>query len=147
MPWEGGGKPPLPQYLSSGVPADVWRDLSRFRTSSHRRRVETGRWEGLERRMRVCDLCGAGAIQDEKHVALECPAIESVRTKYAELLNSCDGDMKKLMLSQSDSLAWFVHDCLRAIDAFNSVTRGEVVELDVDEDDAEDNTEDGEQPL
>ena len=98
MPWEGGGKPPLPQYHSRSVPADVWRDLSRFRTSSHRLRIETGRWEGLERRKRVRHLCGASAIQDEKHVAFECAAIESVRTKYTGLLNSCDGDMKKLML-------------------------------------------------
>ena len=138
VPWEGMGKPPLPQYLSSSVPTDVWRDLSRFRTSSHRLRVETGRWEGLERRMRVCDLCGAGDIQDEKHVAIECPAIESVRTKYAELLNSCGGDMKNLMLSQSDHLAWFLHDRLRAIDDFNRV-----IPVDTTEDDAED----GEQPL
>ena len=97
-------------------------------------RVETGRWQGIQRRLRNCDMCGTDAIQDEKHVVLECRALEGVRNKYNELLDASDGDMKKLMLSQSDRLAWFVHDCMRAIDASNRHLQDNV-------------NEDGEQPL
>ena len=68
---------------------------------------------------------------------VHCPAIESVRTKHTELLNSCDGDKKKLMPVQSDQLAWSVSVFLRAIDAFNRV---------IQDDTAEDVDVDGEQP-
>ena len=51
----------------------VLRDMSRFRTSAHHLRVETGRWERplLLWQQRVCDLCDLGAVQDEQHVLLE----------------------------------------------------------------------------
>ena len=51
------------------------------------------------------------------------------------------------MRSQSDSQDWFVHGCMRAIDAFNSVSRSEVVELLLLNMMLKNDTEDGEQPL
>ena len=44
-PWSVEGKPPPPRYLECNLPVTVMRDLSRFRTSSHHLRVETGRWD------------------------------------------------------------------------------------------------------
>ena len=44
VPWAEGERPPLPNYLRQKLPKAVIRDMARFRTSSHRLRVETGRW-------------------------------------------------------------------------------------------------------
>ena len=66
---------------------------------------------------RVCTLCGSGAVQDEKHVLLECRALEDVRVAYSDLLASCNGSMQSLLNSGSTSqLAWFVHKCMKQID-------------------------------
>ena len=44
--------------------------FSRMRLSSHRLKIETGRWSRLHREQRLCDC---GQIQDESHVFCDCP--------------------------------------------------------------------------
>ena len=56
-------------------------------------------------------MCGTDVVQDEKHVVLECSALEGVSRKYPDFLGACGEDMKKLMLSQSDHPACFVDEC------------------------------------
>ena len=53
--------------------------LTRFRTSSHRLRIETGRWSRIDRESRLCQ-CGEG-VQTEEH-ALMCNIVADIRTKY-----------------------------------------------------------------
>ena len=50
--------------------------------SSHRLRVETGRWERpkLPREQRFCYICES-KIEDEFHVILECPIYNDLRRK------------------------------------------------------------------
>lgn len=90
------------QGLNKRLPTDVWHLNARFRTSSHRLKVETGRWKGLQRQLCCCDLCGTDAIQDQQHVMLECSALDDVRSHCTELLGSCGGDQTVLTLSCSD---------------------------------------------
>ena len=52
---------------------------TRIRTSSHRLRVETGRWARIPVESR---LCGCGEIQTEEHVLLRCNLTQDIRSAY-----------------------------------------------------------------
>ena len=54
--------------------------FTRFRTSSHRLKIETGRWSRIERERRVCQ-CGNG-VQTEEHVLVHCELAQGIRQKY-----------------------------------------------------------------
>ena len=55
---------------------DKWtqgrRTLSRLRGGTLRLRVEEGRWEGLERAERNCEVCESKAVEDVQHFVEEC---------------------------------------------------------------------------
>ena len=55
---------------------------SRFRLSSHRLKIETGRWSRMPRERR---LCSCGEIQDELHVLIRCPLLDDVRRLFSEI--------------------------------------------------------------
>ena len=116
-------KPPLPAYLKCGIPKDVWRDVARFRTSSHHLSIETGRWRRpvpTPLSERICNLCDSGAVQDEQHVLLECnfSLFVALRSRYSSLLESCEGDMNTLMSDdRAKDLSWFIHAYMQVIDA------------------------------
>lgn len=51
---------------------DTWRvALTRLRLSSHRLRVEVGRWQRIPRELRTCP-CDSVSVQDEEHAILHC---------------------------------------------------------------------------
>ena len=57
----------------------------RLVTSSHRLRVETGRWDkpvATEYKDRKCQLCNSGDIEDEYHFVLKCPVHSSIHDVY-----------------------------------------------------------------
>ena len=125
VPWEDEDKPPLPRYLRRELPRPIILDMARFRTSSHRCRVETGRWDRPVKhwRDRVCELCDAGAVQDEKHVLMECgdAALRSIRNNFSDLISDSDGCMSRLMgTHKTVALARFIHSCMRRIDTRDS---------------------------
>jgi hypothetical protein len=122
--WDKDLRPPLPQYLGLALPSEVLRNVARFRTSSHRLRVETGRWSNLAWSDRKCGQCDLGAVQDERHVLLECPAFADIRSKFNELLKACGDQMHALMVSDnSKQVAWFVHECMERVDLFDHADR------------------------
>ena len=49
---------------------------------SHMLPIERGRHLQLPRHRHDCRLCHAGALGDERHLLLECPALAGVRTQY-----------------------------------------------------------------
>ena len=49
------------------LPDNLRITFTRFRTSSHRLRVELGRWSRTPQEQRVC-VCGTGEVQDEAHL-------------------------------------------------------------------------------
>ncbi len=63
--------------------------MSRFRCSNHCLEVECGRHAKLEnvpRRDRICRLCSLGAVEDEDHLLLVCPAHHDIRCKFSQQL-------------------------------------------------------------
>ena len=70
-----------PLYLNSRfIVEDSLRiTFTRFRLSSHRLRVELGRWSRTPRDQRLC-RCGTG-IQDEQHLLL-CPQTQEIRESF-----------------------------------------------------------------
>jgi hypothetical protein len=122
-PWDGECRPPLPAYLKCGLPKAVCKDVARYRTGSHHLCVETGRWRRpipTPLSERTCDLCGHDIIQDELHVVLECadPRLRALRDTYKYIVEDCDGDLNDLMQEErTKDLSWFIHECMRVIDA------------------------------
>ena len=66
-------------YSDKFVPEITRRAFSRFRLSSHRLRIETGRWSRTPKELR---LCPCKCIQDEEHVLLFCPYTRDIRTLF-----------------------------------------------------------------
>ena len=54
--------------------------FTKFRLSSHRLKIETGRWSRINVENRLCD-CGGG-IEDETHVLFDCTKTEGVRRMF-----------------------------------------------------------------
>ena len=48
------------------------RALTKLRTSSHTLKIETGRWQNIDRKDRLCHHCTGVFIEDEKHVIFDC---------------------------------------------------------------------------
>ena len=76
--------------------------FTRLRTSSHRLRIETGRWSRIPRELRTCPC---GEIQTEEHVLLRCPMSQDIRSNLsltdsyrsaAHLLNAGYPDIVKI---------------------------------------------------
>ncbi len=76
-------------YLQSITNVQLRQSLSRFRCSNHRLEVECGRHakpERAPRRDRVCRMCPLGAIEDEDHLLLVCPAHHDIWCKFGQQL-------------------------------------------------------------
>ena len=56
--------------------------LSRFRTSPHKLRIETGRYNNTPHEQRLCNSCNMNKIEDELHFLLVCPKYRHLRCKY-----------------------------------------------------------------
>lgn len=91
-------------YSDPAVPEYTRIAYSRIRLSSHRLRIETGRWSRTPRENRLC-TCNQG-VQNEEHILLHCPVSQHSRSSYAASLSctslsdlfDCAQDMKALCL-------------------------------------------------
>ena len=79
LPFEGSAPVAWQSHARVFIPRDVHRRLMRFRLCCWP--LEANRaLAGRPRELRVCKLCGvAGAIEDEQHVLLDCPAYSDCR--------------------------------------------------------------------
>ena len=50
------------------------RAITKLRISSHRLKIETGRYLKLEVNKKLCNKCDLNKIEDEIHFLLECPS-------------------------------------------------------------------------
>jgi len=75
----------VPGYMKVDLPKHVRRNVSCFRLQAHRLKVETARFS--EGSSNVCDKCGSGDVQDEKHVLFHCSCEQAcdIRAKYSDL--------------------------------------------------------------
>ena len=81
------------------VPEHACIATSRIRLSSHRLRIETGRWSGVTREDR---LCNCGEVQTEEHVLLFCPLTQQLRDLHPNvLLCTSIGELFELVDSQN----------------------------------------------
>jgi hypothetical protein len=67
-------------------------------------RFRLGCWElkvnrpnGRERAARTCRLCACGAVEDELHVFMECPAYDSLQARYGSDLGFQGRSMRTIM--------------------------------------------------
>jgi hypothetical protein len=103
-------------YLNIVSIATYRTALCRLRTSSHRLKVETGRWvrPPIEYNDRTCDTCHV--LDDEYHFVLECTLHKDARKKYIPNYYTQSPSMYKftqLMMSHNNlethNLAKFTH--------------------------------------
>ena len=70
-----------PMYnANTAVDDDLRTAFTRLRLSSHRLRIETGRWSRIERAERLCQ-CGLD-VQSEQHVLSDCDLVSDIRRAY-----------------------------------------------------------------
>ena len=101
-----------------GIPDNLRMAFTRFRTSSHRLRVELGRWNRppTPREQRTC-TCNNSDVQDEEHL-LVCPRTAAIR-RGADFTGGCsdlfqDVSVKNLIM---------LKDCLAVLEK-NEVEEG-----------------------
>ncbi len=73
------------EYLSRVDNAQLRRSLARFRCANHKLQIELGRQVKPVKvpvQQRYCKLCDLGAVEDEDHFLLVCPAYQSVRKRF-----------------------------------------------------------------
>ena len=67
-----------PAYLDLTRKNPSRKTLVKLRISSHKLRIETGRYDNLPRGERLCNLCNCNRIEDETHFLLDCPSFSSI---------------------------------------------------------------------
>ena len=90
-------RPPLPSLLlyytiKKNYSPSTYLDLTRknpfreslvkLRISSHKLRIETGRYDKIPRDERLCSLFNCNKIEDETHFSLDCPRYSSLRDRF-----------------------------------------------------------------
>jgi hypothetical protein len=73
------------EYLSKVNNAQLRRSLARFRCANHKLQIELGRQVKPVKapvQQRYCKLCNLGAVEDEDHFLLVCPAYQNVRERF-----------------------------------------------------------------
>ena len=65
--------------------------------------IEVGRWEKvLLPEERLCAICVSGAVEDELHVLLDCPAYAKFRMRLFRRIRACTGDLYNLSAMRED---------------------------------------------
>ena len=90
--------------------------LTRFRVSSHRLRVETGRWTVPKTAYenRICVYCSSGSVDSELHCITQCQLTEQNRNSLYNIIGNIDNTF--VNLSNEQKLAYLLCpvDSLRA---------------------------------
>jgi hypothetical protein len=90
---DSGSTPPsMPAHAKAFIPVRLHQLLMRFRMGCWPLSVNEN--TGVPRGQRVCQCCGMGAIEDERHVLLECPKYAVAR---APLSCGPNDDMRTVM--------------------------------------------------
>ena len=90
------------------------KTITRWRLSSHKLRIETGRYSRpyTERENRLCQICNV--VEDEIHAIYDCKAHNLIRDKYKHMINLERRDTKKLLnptnVNDATKLATFLND-------------------------------------
>ena len=93
-----------PVYWEVPMSTAKLQRILRFRMGSHLLLIEQGRHLRLPRHRRVCRLCHTGALGDERHMLLECPALADLRDEYSPLVAECSGVMARLVWARNQPM-------------------------------------------
>jgi hypothetical protein len=101
----------VPGYVrhTAGIDPEWVRSLAAFRLGAHDLEVAAGRWRGVARHERVCDLC-RDALGDEMHMVFDCDRYQALRQQFPDLFDPFGGwaDVSSERL-QSDCMLTFMH--------------------------------------
>ena len=90
----------LSPYLRLPISRFIQKKIAQYRLSSHRLKIETGRWSTpiTPRDERICEFCNANTVDDEIHFIFECKLeeIESLRRIH---LNVNTGDKREQLIN------------------------------------------------
>ncbi len=78
------------QYVLQSMPKHYRQSLAKFRSGTLPIRVETGRYENVPLKDRICKVCSSGKIEDEQHVLIECELYNDLRYKLFQHMNVLD---------------------------------------------------------
>ena len=104
------------EYLAAVADRPRRVRLAQLRTGSHWLRVETGRWQRLERGQRLCPHCDTGVVEDEMHMVFDCALYTGVRQQFADLFGSGDRNLGSFLSQPPVRVAQFVHQCFGLIE-------------------------------
>ena len=88
--------------------------ITRWRLSSHRLKIETGRYTRpiTERENRLCDVCRV--VEDEYHAIYDCSVHRLIRDKYRDILHLEERNIQKLLnpttTIEANSLGRFLNE-------------------------------------
>ena len=91
------------------LPDNLRTCFTRFRTSSHRLRIEMGRWSRIPSPLRTCQ-CDSGDVQDEEHV-FKCPLTAAVRQQA-----TFNGGCKELFENATYKNLKMLKDCMEILE-------------------------------
>ena len=87
--------------------------LAQLRTGSHWLKLETGRWQKLERAQRICPHCDAAAVEDERHMVFDCALYAGLRQQFADLFTAGDRNLGSFLSQDPVRVAQFAHQCFQ----------------------------------
>ena len=91
----------------------------RFRMGCPNLPIELGRYERppVPRSHRLYNLC-AQAVGDERHLLLECPLLQPIRSQYSALLSRAHLTMRHLLWHHDQMLVFnYIRECINFHDA------------------------------
>ena len=102
--------PTLYRNQSLYIPEHYRIAYTRMRLSSHHLKIETGRWSRIPRERR---LCQCGSVQDEVHVILHCPLLQTIREGFPTInFNSVNDVMTNDSESELCKFIFTVTKCM-----------------------------------
>ena len=87
--------------------------ITRWRLSCIPLKIETGRYEGLQRERRLCPFCDV--LEDEKHAIYVCDAYKEIRNNHKELLQA-NPSVKQLLNPKDKDTAYKLGCLLKQIE-------------------------------
>ena len=100
------------------------RAISKIRTSSHKLEIETGRWNKIDRDLRICENCALNEVEDETHFLFECRMHVKERTDFYNTIKSKLNVDFSLRIPHIEKLKEiFISEDLSVLNAFGKFVR------------------------
>ena len=84
-------------YLDNIVSRNLRIAITKLRICSHSLRIHTGRYDRLERNVRLCQVCNSNEIEDEFHFMFKCTPYVQLRQTYIKRYYRVKPSMFKLV--------------------------------------------------